>query len=251
MKFTKDQNKVWETLFANQINNVEKFACQEYLEGFCRLNLPRNKVPSETFLNKKITPNTGWKVFRTNIRYSDTLPWYQYFTQHRFLLSNYLRTWDELNYTPEPDMFHDIFGHLPYLTLRRYSELYDIFTDAYFRGSDGQKEEVKRLAWFSYEFGLIKERGEIKLFGTGLISSKGETEHVMNGKIPILPFTIENVLQRNKAIDYFNNELFVFESLDGLKGLLKDHFKTFEKKTWNPKDIGTIKDNEMDLSQYK
>lgn len=248
MKFSKDQNQIWQTLFTGQINNVKKFACREYLDGFALLKLPKNRIPSLSELNRQITPKTGWKNIRTKIRYSDTLPWYQYWAKHEFIITDYIRSKKELEFTPEPDMFHDIFGHLPFLTLPEYSELIDMFTIAYFKANKIQKEQIKILGWFSYEFGLIKQRGKLKIFGTGILSSVGETQQVMAGKTPVIPFTVKNVLKRNKAIFSFNKELFVFDSLDSLKKELSQFFNTFKGTFKTPKKII---DREMNFDQYK
>ena len=251
MKFTKDQNQIWQTLFTSQINNVKKFACREYLDGFALLKLPADRIPSLSELNRQITPKTGWKTRRTKIRYSDTMPWYQYFARKEFIVTNFLRSWEELEFTPEPDMFHDILGHLPFLTLPEYTQLLDMFTAAYLRGNKKQQQEIKILGWFSYEFGLIKQKGQLKIFGTGILSSKGEIEHVMAGKTPIKPFTIANVLKRNKAIDNFNKELFVFDSLDALKGELSRYFDKIKGKGNQRFGRTRIVDKEMDFKQYK
>ena len=251
MKFSKEQHQIWQTLFKAQIDNVQKFACREYLDGFAMLELPTDHIPSLSELNQKITPKTGWKTARTKIRYSDTMPWYQYFARKEFIVTDYLRSWEELEFTPEPDMFHDIFGHLPFLTLPEHTQLFDMFTDAYLKANKKQQQEIQILGWFSYEFGIIKQKDQLKIFGTGILSSKGETEHVMAGKTPILPFTVKNVLTRNKAIDTFNKELFVFDSLEALKQELKRHFSTIKGKKRQLETSRPIVDKEMDLDQYK
>ncbi|HIH41764.1 TPA: hypothetical protein HA239_05115 [Candidatus Woesearchaeota archaeon] len=140
------------------------------------------------------------------------------------MITDYMRTWEELDFTPEPDMFHDIFGHLPFMTLKQYTAIQDMFAPAFIRATLEEQENIKRLAWFSTEFGLIKENGEVKIFGAGIMSSKGEIENVVSGKVPILPFTIENVLKRNKAIYSFNKELFIFNSVEELKQELGKYF---------------------------
>jgi phenylalanine-4-hydroxylase len=203
---------------------VQRYACREYLEGLEILDLPADHIPSLEALNGKITPRTGWQVERTPVRYSDAAPWYQAFARRRFLVTDYMRNWNELDFTPEPDMFHDIFGHLPFMTLPRYTELQDLFAPAFHRASPDQREDVKRLAWFSTEFGLIRENGDMRIFGAGLISSSGEMENVLLGSVPILPFTLENVLQHDKAIYSFNSALFVFDSIEALKAELARYF---------------------------
>ena len=222
--FTNEQHKVWRTLYANMTPRTARYACREWLEGFELLSLPEERIPSLDTLNQRITPRTGWWTKRTAIRYSDAVPWYHHFAQKIFLVTDFIRPLQELDFTPEPDMFHDIYGHLPFMTLPAYAELQEMFAPAFLRATTEQREAIKRLAWFSTEFGLIRERGEIKAFGAGLTSSSGEMEHVMSGKTPLLPYTIENVIEHNKAIFSYNNALFVFDSLDALKAELARYF---------------------------
>lgn len=249
MKWTTEQNQIWTTLMERQAPAVLKHASQIYLRGSASLNLPGDHIPTFAELNQRITKRTGWRIVRTKIRYSDTSSWYQHFLRHEFIVTNYLRREDELEFTPEPDMFHDIFGHLPFFTLPEYTEIMDMFTQAYIRANPEQQEAIKRLGWFSYEFGLIRENGVVKAFGTGLISSIGELQNSVSGKVPILPFTIENLLNRNKAIASFNKELFIFESLDSLKAELSRFFDTIKGSVQN--EYLRVVDREMDLSQYK
>jgi phenylalanine-4-hydroxylase len=226
LEFTADQHKIWATLCSRQVPSVTKLACDEFLEGLEILNLSLDRIPGLEELNQAITPNTGWKVVRTPVRYSDAIPWYEAFAKKHFMVTDYMRTWEELEFTPEPDMFHDIFGHLPFMTLRRYAEIQEMFAPAFQRANKQQRANIKRLAWFSTEFGLIHQNGELKVFGTGLISSIGEIENVMSMKVPIMPFTIESVLNCDKAIYSFNEVLFVFDSLTDLKAELTSYFNS-------------------------
>lgn len=227
VEFTEEQHGIWRDLFARQAPQVQKYACREYLEGSQNLQLPPDHVPSVQWLNERITPRTGWKTLRTRVRYSDAVQWYQHFAQKEFLITDYLRSRDELDFTPEPDMFHDVYGHLPYFTLPVYAEIQELFAPAFHAAkNDDQRENVKRLAWFSTEFGLIRQDGELKVFGTGLISSKAEMEHVLAGNTPLEPFKVENIVGHDKAIWSFNETLFVFDSLQALKDELSTYFDT-------------------------
>lgn len=226
LTFNEEQHAVWRDLYARQLPNVQKFACRAYLEGFDLLGLPQERVPQLNELNAAITPRTGWRTARTVVRYSDAVPWYHHFAKRQFLITDYLRGRHEMDFTPEPDMFHDIFGHLPFMTLPEYTALQDLFAPAFLRATPEQRENIKRLAWFSTEFGLIRENGELKIFGAGLISSFGEIQHVMAGYTPIKPFTIENVIGNEKAIYTFNEVLFVFDSIEALKAELGRYFET-------------------------
>src|SRR3989304_5646150 len=166
------------------------------------------------------------RTVRPVVPSSDAVPWYHHFAKRQFLITDYMRGRHEMDFTPEPDMFHDIFGHLPFMVLPDYTGLQDMFAPAFARASPEQREDIKRLAWFSTEFGLIREAGKIKIFGAGLISSSGEMENVLSGNVPLLPFTVENVLAHDKAIWSFNNTLFVFDSLAALKADLAAYFDT-------------------------
>ena len=228
VEFTEEQHGIWRDLYARQLPQVQMYACREYLEGSQNLKLPADHIPSVQWLNERITPRTGWKTLRTKVRYSDAVQWYQHFAQKEFLITDYVRSRDEMDFTPEPDMFHDVYGHLPYFTLPHYVEIQELFAPAFHKAkTDEQRENLKRLAWFSTEFGLIRQDGELKVFGTGLISSKAEMEHVIAGNTPLKEFKADTIANFDKAIWSFNETLFVFDSLEALKAELVSYFDTF------------------------
>ena len=214
--FEEEQHAVWRTLFERQLPRVRRWACRDYLEGWDLLALPADRIPGIAELNRRITPRTGWRAVRTSVRYTDAVPWYRHFARREFLVTDYMRSREELEFTPEPDMFHDIFGHLPFMTLPRYAALEDLFAPAFLRADDEQRELIKRLAWFSTEFGIICEGGELRAFGAGLLSSIAELEAAMTGAVPLLPFTLENVVRHEKAVWSHNEVLFVFDSVESL-----------------------------------
>lgn len=227
VEFTEEQHGIWRDLYAAQAPRVKQYACREYLEGSRNLQLLEDRIPSVQWLNERITPRTGWRTIRTKVRYSDAVQWYQHFAKKEFLVTDYVRSREELAFTPEPDMFHDVYGHLPYFTLPRYVEIQEMFAPAFHKAkTDAERENVKRLAWFSTEFGLIREGGELKVFGTGLISSGAEMEHVLGGNTPLMDFKTETIVNYDKAIWSFNNQLFVFDSLEALKQELGRYFET-------------------------
>lgn len=237
MKFSKQDHQTWSTLFARQHQNVEKFACQEFKDGFTKLNLTADKIPSLLELNCKITPRTGWKVTRTTSRYMTRKEWFTALTRKQFPITGYIRSQAELDFTPEPDIFHDVFGHQPFMTLPQYVEIFDMFATAWPKAkTDEQKRDIGRLAWFGYEFGVIKEKGKPKAFGAGFLSSFSEIQNITNKQIPKKEFTVENVIAGHKPDGTRvgdrvygvtkNSELFVFDSLDHLKSELRRFFNT-------------------------
>ncbi len=224
MAFTAEQQKTWQALYEKLLPRIRRHACREYLEGFEKLGLRADEIPEIEFLNAAIAPVTGWRTVRTSVRYSDATDWYREFSRKHFLVTDYIRSWEELDFTPEPDMFHDIFGHLPFMTLPEYAELEEMFAPAFLRADEQQREHIKRLAWYSTEFGLIREDGETKLFGAGLISSAAECDRVVAGQVPIRPFKVEDIIQHEKSVWDFNSQLFVAESLDDYKQELVRYF---------------------------
>lgn len=173
--FSEEQHAIWAELFAGiyQPHFIEH-VCQEYLDGFELLKLDPARIPTVAYLNEQITPRTGWRTERTVVRYTMADDWYQKFAQRIFLVTDYLRTRDQMEFTPEPDMFHDIFGHLPYLTLDFYARIEDKFAPAYLKATPEEREVIKRLAWYSTEFGLVMEDNRFKVFGAGIISGRAE-----------------------------------------------------------------------------
>ncbi len=229
MKFTQIQHKTWETLIKRQLPNVEKFACREFLQGLKTLDLPQNNIPTVKQLNKKINPATGWTIVRTPTHYLDQIEWYAHTTKKEFATTAYIRNWDELDFTPDPDLFHDVFGHIPFVAVKETVELLEMFAKAYpFVKTKKQKKDLARLAWFSYEFGLIEEKGKMKIFGAGIMSSFGEILNIMNGKVPVREFKVDEILKRNKSLGSYNSELFIFKSVAGLKRELNKFFTSLK-----------------------
>ena len=175
ISFSDEQHAIWADLYAgiNQPYLMEHI-CREYKDGFELLGLAPPRIPTVTHLNERIGPRTGWRIERTAVRYTLADDWYVKFGQRIFLITDYLRTRDQMEFTPEPDMFHDIFGHLPYLTLEFYARIEDKFAPAYMQATQEEREVIKRLAWYSTEFGLVMEDNRFKVFGAGTISGRAE-----------------------------------------------------------------------------
>ena len=226
--FTTEQHKTWAELYRRQAPRVREHASALYLEGFDLLELPDDHIPTLDYLNSRIPLATGWTVVRTDVRFTEADDWYQFFDRKEFLITNYMRSWEELDWTPEPDMFHDIFGHLPYFMLPAYAELQEMFAPAFFGAeTDEERENIKRLAWYSTEFGMIMEDGVMKVFGTGLMSGGDEFSNAAEGKLEYEPFTIDNVLGVDKVMYEQHDHLYVLESLQQCKEELGTYLGPF------------------------
>lgn len=200
--FSDEQHAIWAELFAgiHQPYLLEHI-CQEFKNGLGLLQLDPRRIPPVEHLNERITPQTGWRIERTAVRYTLADDWYKKFAQRIFLITDYLRTREQMLFTPEPDMFHDIFGHLPFLTQGFYARIEDKFAPAYMNATQAEREVIKRLAWYSTEFGLVMEDNRIKIFGAGIISGRSELTNT------IMEFYR---LGRDNVLDYSGD---VFEQL--------------------------------------
>jgi phenylalanine-4-hydroxylase len=225
IEFSPEQHKTWAELYRRQLPKIQEHSSALYLEGFEVLALPAEHIPTLDHLNSKIPPATGWRVVRTDVRFTDADEWYRFFDRHEFLITNYMRSSEELDWTPEPDMFHDVFGHLPFFTLPEYVELQEMFAPAFLASTDEEeKENIKRLAWYSTEFGMITEDGVMKVFGTGLMSGGDEFTNAAEGKLEYEPFTLDNVLGKDKVIYDQHDHLYVIESLEQCKAEIAKYF---------------------------
>jgi phenylalanine-4-hydroxylase len=200
--FSEEQHAIWADLFVriHQPYLLEHI-CREFIDGLALLQLDPHRIPTVTYLNERIQPQTGWRIERTAVRYTVADDWYAKFAQRIFLITDYLRTRGQMEFTPEPDMFHDIFGHLPFLTRKFYARIEDKFAPAYMKATPAEREVIKHLAWYSTEFGLVMEDNRIKVFGAGTISGRSELTHT------IMEFYR---LGRDNVLDYSGN---VFEQI--------------------------------------
>jgi phenylalanine-4-hydroxylase len=207
ISFSDDQHAIWADLYAGiHRPYLLEHLCSEFKHGMELLQLDPLHIPTVADLNEHITPRTGWRIERTAVRYTLADDWYKKFAQRIFLITDYLRSRDQMEFTPEPDMFHDIFGHLPYLTQEFYARIEDKFAPAYMKATQDEREVIKRLAWYSTEFGLVMEDNRIKVFGAGTISGRAELANT------IMEFYR---LSRDNLFDYSAN---VYEQLQEYYG---------------------------------
>ncbi len=198
IEFSGEQHAIWVDLYAGiQQSHFLEHLCEEYKQGSALLQLDPKRIPTVEHLNAQIQTRTGWRIERTAVRYTLADDWYQKFAERVFLITDYLRTRDQMEFTPEPDMFHDIFGHLPYLTLDFYARIEDKFAPAYLKASAEEREVIKRLAWYSTEFGLVVQDNRFKVFGAGIISGRGE---LANTIMEFYRLDRDNVVDYNKDV---------------------------------------------------
>ena len=235
--FSPEQHAIWADLFAGiHRSYLLEHICREFKQGLANLHLDPHHIPTVAHLNEQIQPRTGWRIERTAVRYTLADDWYNKFGQRIFLITDYLRTRDQMEFTPEPDMFHDIFGHLPYLTQPFYARIEDKFAPAYKKATEAEREVIKRLAWYSTEFGLIMEDNRIKVFGAGTISGRSE---LANTIMEFYRLSRDNVFDYSADLYKQLQDLFVkhetdiAQIVDGVNQLHQKGQMSSQENGWN------------------
>jgi phenylalanine-4-hydroxylase len=212
--YTWEQHAVWAELVGRVLPNVEKHAAHEYLEGFQIIGLQPDRLPNLAEITKRLGPRTGW----SSTPVSGFLPapaFFEMLANRLFPTTTWLRSRESLEYTPEPDIFHDVFGHVPMHAHRVFGD----FLEHYGRVCAGVQdqeilEKLGRLFWYTVEFGLIRQDGKIKAYGSGVISSAGECEHVISGGCAIHDFSLDEVINTPVKVDELQKVLFAVSSFD-------------------------------------
>jgi len=212
--YTEEQHRVWAELVARVLPELEKHAAQEYLDGFEIIGLQRDSLPNLKSISARLAPRTGW----SSTPVSGFLPapaFFEMLAARCFPTTTWLRSRDSLEYTPEPDIFHDVFGHVP----MHSHPVFANFLEHYGRvcastSSSAVLERFGRLFWYTVEFGVIRQQGAIKVYGSGLISSHRECRNVVDGHCAIREFSLDEVLATPVKVDELHTLLFAVNCFD-------------------------------------
>lgn len=228
-KYTEQDHLVWKTLFDRQIKNLDDKACYEYKVALKELEdvLNRDKIVKFNDLNESLLSKTGWSIEVVKGLIPVEL-FFDFLSRKKFCSSTWLRTMEQLDYLEEPDMFHDIFGHVPLLVNDVFASFMEEFGKLGVSCLKSPEKVVmlQRLYWFTIEFGLIGELRNKKIYGAGIISSFGETNHAMQGNVEYKSFDLDKIMNTNFRTDEIQNFYYVIPSFEEL-------FEAIEKCKFN------------------
>ena len=222
--YTPGQHVIWSELVSRRLPQLEEHACAEYLEGFELIGLEAARLPVLREVSARLQPRTGWN----STAVSGFLPadaFFEMLAARKFPTTTWIRARESMEYTPEPDIFHDVFGHVPMHAhpvfadfLEHYGKVCAGLTSA------DALERMGRLFWYTVEFGVIRERGAIKVYGSGLISSHGECTHVVQGGagVEIRDFDLDQVLEEKVDTGNMQKVLYAIESFDQIYEATKE-----------------------------
>ncbi|OYY69549.1 phenylalanine 4-monooxygenase [Sphingomonas sp. 28-63-12] len=216
-RFTTADHAVWDTLFARQARLLPGRASTAFLRGLDALRLSTSGIPNFEELSERLMRLTGWQVVAVPGLVPDDV-FFDHMANRRFVAGNFIRGADQLDYLQEPDVFHDVFGHVPMLADPVFAD----YCVAYGEGGKralglGGLKYLSRLYWYTVEFGLIADPEGLRIYGAGIVSSAAETRFALDDASPNrIGFDLERVMRTDYRIDDFQQNYFVVPSYDEL-----------------------------------
>ncbi|MBK8157591.1 MAG: phenylalanine 4-monooxygenase [Rhodospirillaceae bacterium] len=223
--YTAAEHRLWQKLFHRQSQVARRYAAREFLEGMQNLDMPLDRIPDFEAASKRLRTLTGWEIVAVPGLIPDDA-FFRHLAHRRFPVTTWIREEHEIDYLVEPDVFHDFFGHVPLLTQPIFAD----YLQEYGRKGDeamamGATKILARLFWYMVEFGLIREKGAIKAYGAGMLSSATETEFSVTSLKPLrLRFDLTRVMGTDFRIDAFQETYFVLKSYDELFAAMNQPF---------------------------
>ncbi|MEQ8312320.1 MAG: phenylalanine 4-monooxygenase [Sphingopyxis sp.] len=215
--FTPEQHATWRMLFDRQVASLDGYACRSFLGGLDILRGLGPGVPDFAELNARLGPVSGWEIVAVP-GWIPNRPFFEHLASRRFPAANFLRPPEQIAYSEEPDMFHDIFGHVPMLTDPAFADFLVAYGEAGLRAEKlGASDYLGRLWLYTVEFGLVVEEGQLRAFGGGLLSSLAETAFALTASEPRrLWLDIERVMRTRYHFDAFQQTYFVVAGFEQL-----------------------------------
>lgn len=219
--YTKEDFKVWNILFNRQLNNLKGIVADEFITALNVLNFKAEKIPNFTEINNTLKNITGWTI-KTVPNISPPKEFFYYLSKKKFTTTCWLRSMSQIDYLEEPDMFHDVFAHVPLLSNKEYTNFFrEIGQIAMSVIDDPLKlKKLQRIYWFTIEFGLIKNNNKFKIYGAGIISSKEESMNVLSNKSQKKKFDVNRIMNHSFRIDVVQDTYYYIGSFEELTSSL-------------------------------
>ncbi len=224
-RYTAEEHATWLTLYDRQAQVLPGRACDAFLNGLDALDLRGGGIPDFERLSERLRALTGWSVVAVPGLVPDEV-FYDHLANRRFPAGDFIRRPDQLDYLQEPDVFHDVFGHVPMLTDPVFAD----YMEAYGRGGRramgmGLLKNLARLYWYTVEFGLVQDPAGLRIYGAGILSSPAESVFAVEAPDPNrLGFDLERVMRTRYRIDDFQQVYFV---IDGIAALQEETQRDF------------------------
>lgn len=215
--YTPAEHAVWKTLFERQRALLPGRACDEFIAGMRALPIGADAIPDFRRLSEVLVEHTGWQVVAVPGLVPDHV-FFEHLAHRRFPAGHFIRKAHELDYLEEPDVFHDVFGHVPMLMNPVIADYIQAYGVGGLRAQQlGVLEQLARVYWYTIEFGLVEQRDGLRIYGSGIVSSFSETKFALEDASPNrVHFDLERVMRTRYRIDDFQETYFVIRDLDEL-----------------------------------
>jgi len=216
--YSEEEHAIWAQLHRRQIELIERYAAPEFLQGVRALGASGTRIPRFEDANRVLGDSTGWRIVAVPGLIPEQV-FFEHLANQRFPVTVWIRRRDELDYLVEPDVFHDFFGHVPLLTIPMFARFMQAYGEAGPKALaiPGALRMLSRLYWYMVEFGLIQTGAGLRVYGAGILSSKGETVYSLESPQPRRwRFELLRVMRTDYRIDAFQQSYFVLDSFEQL-----------------------------------
>lgn len=215
--YAAEDHATWDILSARQRAMLPGRASDAFLRGIDVLKLSKPGIPDFTELSERLSAATGWRVVAVPGLIPDDV-FFDCLANRVFVAGNFIRRPDQLDYLQEPDVFHDVFGHVPMLADPVFADYMVAYGKGGQRaGSLGALKRLARLYWYTVEFGLVREGGMLRIYGSGIVSSHGESIFALDDPSPNrIGFDLKRVMRTDYRIDDYQQTYFVIPSYNEL-----------------------------------
>ena len=215
--YTPEDQKVWNILFDRQFPSLPKAATKEFLIGLDKVNFTGKAIPNFEETNKVLRELTGWEIYAVPGIVEDEL-FFDLMANRKFPATTWVRKMSELDYLEEPDMFHDVFAHIPLLANQSFVDFLQAISKfgQEWVGDEWAIHLLSRIYWFTIEFGGIREEGELRIYGAGILSSSGETKYSLSDEPNHFEYDVDKILNTPYRKDNMQENYFIIDSYEQL-----------------------------------
>ena len=237
-QYTPQEHAVWKTLFERQSKLLPGRACDEFVRGMQDLPIGPDQIPNFEQLSETLSQRTGWQIVAVPGLVPDDV-FFEHLAHRRFPAGHFIRKPHELDYLEEPDVFHDVFGHVPMLMNPAIADYIQAYGEGGLRAKRlGVLEKLARVYWYTVEFGLVKQPDGLRVYGAGIASSATETVFSVEDDSPNrVAFDLERVMRTNYRIDDFQETYFVLDNLNDLLELARIDFAPLYERVADASDF--------------
>lgn len=230
-QFNIQDQETWKTLYSKQSALRKYQIIPEFSKGLELLEITEKQIPKLNNVNAHLKSLTGWEaVYVKGFEGPETF--FKLLAHRQFPIGSFIRDAKDLSYTPEPDIFHDLYGHIPFYTISEYAKFCEQFGLLAMKYIENPKilEEFQRLFWFTIEFGLIQTKMGLKIFGAGIASSFSECDFALSTEPELIDFDLNKIRHQEFRIDIMQKKLFVLKSQDQLYSCLNEFERIVENE---------------------